>query len=107
MNEDVVYTALCLWERALEMRGEIPAQSTFDYIGYCQVRSHIIELAEFCWKDFEKIREDYDDSFDWEFVPKWMSENLTWTHWSVNYTPASPAPDFFHLGEGAEACVSK
>lgn len=96
MNYDIAYAAMCMWEEVLTMRERPDVTATFEGLGTCTVRDLILSFAEKLNADYP---EDYEDSFDWEFVPDWMHTNLEWFPHNIQL---KAKPDYFHLGRDAE-----
>ena len=67
---------MCLWEVLLNDRTTNPA---LDRHGWSAVRMAVLALAEPCHLAWEQaIRDGYDDSFDWDFCPTWLTDNVVW-----------------------------
>lgn len=99
---DVIYTAMCMWEHVLAVMYDNPAmRNTFDGKGTCEVRDQICNFAERCNADWKAVSTlGYDSSFDWDFVPKWMDDHLVWTEDGVE---CLKPVQFMYLGAEAEA----
>lgn len=99
---DITITAMCMWEETIGPLSNNPeVQIVFEQQGTCEVRDMILSHATQCHDDWERAQAaGYDDCFDWDWVPKWMRDNLTWTPQSINYTPSTP-PLHMYLGEAA------
>lgn len=75
-TEAHVEAAMCLWEYALLLRTE-GDDSVYDWLrageGSACARQQCINLAKDCEGSYQlALTSGYDDSFDWEFVPRWM-----------------------------------
>jgi len=68
---DELETAVCLWEEALEHRGQqdILGFRILD-AGTAEARSEIIELAKPVSAAWGHIDGQFDEPFDWEFIPR-------------------------------------
>lgn len=81
---------MCLWEYCLN---ETPAQFTERIVieGYATTRALVSGLAAPCHQAYEIARDQgYDDSFDWEFVPRWFDRCVE-GDMTVNCDPAEAA----------------
>lgn len=68
--------ALCIWEFCLHQRCK-DDDSVFDWLrggeGTAAARDQCVALAADCDKSYQMANTlGYDDSFDWEFVPRWV-----------------------------------
>lgn len=77
-TENDVITAMCLWEAVIddECRGDNLVNSNIklrrELVGTCQLREEIMHLAPFVNKAYDAIKYQYDEVFDWEFVPRFL-----------------------------------
>lgn len=95
-----VDAAMCLWEecimRQVSWRNEHGITDTgppmFDWLrggeGAASARDMCVCLAKDLEESWKVAHEKYgfDDSFDWEFVPRWADEAMDLTEWE-NLTP--------------------
>lgn len=83
MTEDKYFTyaeveaAICIFEEALHAAAD-GDRSLLDWLalgeGAVQARSSAIDMARSVELDWNAaIHAGYDDSFDWEFVPRWLA----------------------------------
>lgn len=88
---DECEAAMCLWEECLLRRSQ-DEDNLFDWLrggeGCASARDMCIELAKDLDESWKLAHEKYgfDDSFDWEFVPRWADEAMDLTEWE-NLTP--------------------
>jgi hypothetical protein len=80
-TEDHVDAALCIWEYCLLLRNDTDDDSVFDWLrggeGAATARNMCIQLAKDCDRSYTVAAAlGYDDSFDWEFVPRWVTEAM-------------------------------
>jgi hypothetical protein len=84
----VAEAAMCAWEYLIEDRGKHRADQNpnlrpfwdfLESVGTSQARWLILtEVAPKIEADYqEATARGYDDPFDWEYVPLWLSKNLT------------------------------
>jgi hypothetical protein len=73
--EDRVFTAMCIWEALLEDRCHLGFEYSKEQVGWAQTRSIAGEFAEPCNEAWEYAHKHlgYDDSFDWDWVPRFMT----------------------------------
>jgi len=69
--------AMCLWEDCLRRCGNGEGDAVFDWLrceeGAAAARQKCLELAEVVELSYDiAFADGYDDSFDWEFVPRWL-----------------------------------
>lgn len=79
-TENEVDAALCIWEWCLLLRNDND-NSVFDWLrgneGACSARYQAVMLAQDCEKSYRVAVElGYDATFDWEFVPNWVTEAM-------------------------------
>jgi hypothetical protein len=89
-------TAACLWEAVLELcSGETSpgglkeaVQASREMLGTSELRSTVIgwaEAVDAAWREADtdggKFPDggQYENAFDWEFVPNWIAENIDWS----------------------------
>lgn len=95
LTNDYALTAMVLWELFLEPVNLPPRkQSVFltwvqnyrDTNGTADTRDQILALAKPC-QDLSDImygEGEFDESFDWEFCPRWLEHCVDWSNdWSV------------------------
>lgn len=76
--------AVCIWEWFLESpnsRRDAWTNSA-DWEGYANARHKLIGFCKVCeqaWLLAYKNGEGYDGSFDWEFIPAFMTQCVEWT----------------------------
>lgn len=77
-TELLMECAACLWEAAMDMKPHHPGlREWLECNGYCDVRMTVIGWAAECDRDYQKaVADGFEDSFDWEFVPDWLSRKL-------------------------------
>lgn len=76
--EKVVDTACCIWEWTLDNHYHPEMRRYFDYYGSDAIRQRMISLAvnlEKSWGELSEKERD-NETFDWEFVPRWCRENF-------------------------------
>lgn len=85
-TSDIAVDAMCVWEWVLENRDEIPAlKEQFEQLGTCQMRERSVSIVPELREAFEVAKKNgYEDCFDWEFVPWFMThfvrfEDYGWT----------------------------
>ena len=76
---DELEAAMCLWEAVMEIREQQPqVQAAFERHGTSAMRhvvmSWIPDLA-WAWAAID----EYDLTYDWDFVPAWISKNIDWS----------------------------
>lgn len=89
---ELAEAACCIWEEFLALKARAQNSplypggqgdrllKTWESEGTAQMRLNAINLAERCHMDWRKAVDErgYDDPFDWDFVPRWISENVKW-----------------------------
>lgn len=77
MTDNIIETAMCLWEEVLNIRRDPNVTYAFDMVGTSAIRNQIGTMAEACDADYQAaVATGYDDCFDWEFVPGWIHNNV-------------------------------
>jgi hypothetical protein len=77
-STDEVEAAMCIWEECINRRLE-KDDKLFDWLrggeGVASARDMCIQLCGDLEESYLLAREwfGFDDSFDWEFVPRWCS----------------------------------
>lgn len=80
--------AMCLWEECLLRRNQ-NEDNLFDWLrggeGTANARDMCIELATDLEQSWQIAYDEFgfDDSFDWEFVPRWADEAMDLTEWET------------------------
>lgn len=77
-------TAACLWEAALQFSGKpklvSPAILAFkehwELVGTAQMRSEIVAYTSECDAAYEAVKDTFEDSFDWDFVPGFLLQKI-------------------------------
>ena len=73
VSEDDALAAMCIWEYAME--DHVVYQWLEQGEGACQARDNALALAPYANQAWLKAKEQgYDDPFDWEFVPWFVSD---------------------------------
>jgi hypothetical protein len=75
---ELMEAAACLWEAVLEVKDQADVHAAFEGIGTAALRGEVIEFAAEVHTAWATAVENdgYDDPFDWDFVPQWISDNL-------------------------------
>jgi len=79
--QDEAEAAMCIWEEILSLKERnMQVSRHFEQGGTAAIRLFALSLAKPCHLAWERAVKDagYDDAFDWEFVPDWISENVNW-----------------------------
>lgn len=79
MTLDEVEAAMCLWEEVVNNLESYPGLADIDG-GTPALRWSVMELAKECDKAYNDLDEDdpmRNEPFDWEFVPRWLSERYS------------------------------
>lgn len=85
-------TAACLWECVLDRRNDSPQiNDAFNRMGTSALRLTVLRWTELVDAAWEKVKDEYDQPFDWEFVPDWISENIDWSGDTPTYKIGSRA----------------
>jgi hypothetical protein len=80
-------TAACLWEAVLEILNggaghkglRAQAQRIRENMGTSGLRLAVLRWTELVDADWAKVKDEYDQPFDWEFVPEWIAQNIDWS----------------------------
>jgi hypothetical protein len=74
-TSDIAFDAMCVWEWVLENKDDIPElREQFEQLGTCQMRERSLTVLPELREAFERAKENgYEDCFDWEFVPWFMT----------------------------------
>ncbi len=90
--EDRLFTAMCIWEALLEDRCHLGFEYSKEQVGWAQTRSYAAEFAEPCNEAWEYAHKHlgYDDSFDWDWVPRWLIGMIT-PEFQVKFTDTKAA----------------
>lgn len=83
---DEVEAACCIWEHALERQGEGgDMAAAFSLHGANEMRQFAMTLAIPCHLAWSALHEagQYDEPFDWEFVPAWCAANVDWMRMEI------------------------
>jgi len=77
--EDRVFTAMCIWEALLETRDHPGFEYSKEQVGWAVTRSIAGVFAEPCNDAWEYAHDHlgYDDSFDWDWVPRFVKLCVT------------------------------
>lgn len=71
--------ACCIWEELMSLRETNNlVRLTFDNNGCGAMRLLACDWAFACDQAWSKVADDFDMSFDWDFVPRWIAENVEW-----------------------------
>lgn len=80
-------TAAVAWEAVLEilnggagqkgLRAE--ANRIRDEIGTSGLRLTVLEWVDEIDAAWAEVKDQYDQPFDWEFVPAWIADNIDWS----------------------------
>jgi hypothetical protein len=78
---DLIDAAACLWEAALELKGSPLIAPAIERFGTAEVRTAVVRHAAVCHLQWVEAVEEsgYDDAFDWEWCPKFLTERLDWS----------------------------
>lgn len=80
-------TAACLWEVVLEILNggasyiglRAQAQRIRENMGTSALRLTVLRWTELVDADWAKVKDEYEQPFDWEFVPTWIAHNIDWS----------------------------
>jgi hypothetical protein len=77
--EDRVFTAMCIWEALLGTENHLGFEYSKEQVGWAATRSIAGEFAEPCNDAWEYANKHlgYDDSFDWDWVPRFMTHCIS------------------------------
>lgn len=72
-TENIIFTAMCLWEHCLHEEPPIYV-SYRENNGACETRDRVQSFAKPCHDAWEHAHNvlDFDAAFDWEWVPAWL-----------------------------------
>lgn len=80
-------TAACLWEAVLELqnggrghkglRHQVAAAR--ERMGTSALRLTVLRWVDLVDAEWAKVKDTYDQPFDWEFVPEWIARNIDWS----------------------------
>jgi hypothetical protein len=48
-------------------------------MGTSALRLTVLRWVELIDADWAKVKDTYDQPFDWEFVPEWIATNIDWS----------------------------
>ena len=77
VEEETALTAMCIWETLLERMSGKDCDNVYsqkrEVVGACEMRSIILHLlAPAVEAAYEAVKDEYQDPFDWEFVPAFL-----------------------------------
>ncbi len=73
---ELAEAACCIWEEFLELKETTSrVKMAFEDYGTSEMRMKAVGLAEACHNDW--VKAEQVDCFDWEFVPQWVADNVT------------------------------
>lgn len=80
-------TAACLWEAVLEILNGRAGQKGLrhqanrirEQMGTSALRLTVLRWVELIDADWAKVKDEYDQPFDWEFVPEWIAQHIDWS----------------------------
>jgi len=89
-SEFALETAACLWEAVLSLRDSpatdpdslalaLSIRASFEAVGTAQMRMTVIGWVEAVDIVWAAVQDDYDMSFDWDFVPAWIIAHIDWS----------------------------
>jgi len=84
-DDNEVHTAMCIWEEVLDrLNDDYAPQNKWETyrsnFGTATLRQHVIEFARPIEDAWEAMHPDeFDDPFDWEFVPLFLDVCVTYT----------------------------
>jgi hypothetical protein len=78
MGTDKLEAAMCIWEAVLEIRDRPDVKRAFEALGTNEVRHMAMGWVDACERDWQLVQEDYELSYDWDFVPAWIEKNVDW-----------------------------
>ncbi|GFE72398.1 hypothetical protein [Novosphingobium sp. TCA1] len=80
-------TAACIWEHVLDvlhngagskgLRGQ--AERIREEMGTSALRITAIGWTALADADWGLVKDDYDQPFDWAFIPAWVRANVDWS----------------------------
>lgn len=78
---DAAEAAACLWEEVLERKEQPDVKAAFEHRGYADLRASVCGWVEQVHHDWQEAAANgYDSPFDFEFVPDWVSANVTFSN---------------------------
>ncbi|MCZ0866500.1 hypothetical protein O0V09_14910 [Dasania sp. GY-19] len=77
VEEETALTAMCIWEALLERMSGKDCDNVYsqkrEEVGACEMRSIVLHLlAPAVEAAYEVVKDEYQDPFDWEFVPAFL-----------------------------------
>lgn len=77
VEEETALTAMCIWEALLERMSGKDCDNVYsqkrEEVGACEMRSIVLHLlAPAVETAYEVVKDEYQDPFDWEFVPSFL-----------------------------------
>ena len=77
VEEETALTAMCIWEALLERMSGKDCDNVYsqkrEEVGACEMRSIVLHLlAPADEAAYEVVKDEYQDPFDWEFVPAFL-----------------------------------
>lgn len=80
-------TAAVLWEAVLEILNggaghkglRAQAQRIREELGTGGLRLTVLRWVDLIDADWAKVKDTYDQPYDWEFVPDWIAANIDWS----------------------------
>jgi hypothetical protein len=86
-NAASLETAACIWEAVLEILNggagqkglRHQAQRIREKMGTNGLRLAALRWVDLVDEEWAKVKDTYDQPFDWEFVPDWIARNIDWS----------------------------
>lgn len=77
VEEETALTAMCIWEALLERLSGKDSDNVYsqkrEEVGACEMRSIVLHiLAPAVEAAYDFVKDEYQDPFDWEFVPAFL-----------------------------------
>lgn len=77
VEEETALTAMCIWEALLERMSGKDCDNVYsqkrEEVGACEMRSIVLHiLAPAVEAAYDVVKDEYQDPFDWEFVPAFL-----------------------------------
>lgn len=80
-------TAACLWEAVLELQNggrghkglRHQVTAVRERMGTSALRLTVLRWVDLVDAEWAKVKDTYDQPFDWEFVPDWIEQHIDWT----------------------------
>lgn len=77
VEEETALTAMCIWEALLECMSGKDCDDVYsqkrEEVGACEMRSIVLHiLAPAVEAAYNVVKDEYQDPFDWEFVPAFL-----------------------------------